>query len=277
MRSVSAFATTGFVAAAALALSVASSSADDAAIPDFQTGNMGWIAMSPDLIPPATGPKPVTFDPAHRYVPNGRGEQATFRIADTTNPILKSWAAERMKKDNTDVLGGKIAFTARSSCMPAGVPGFEHYIVEPIFFVQSPKQVLIIYAGNEEVRRVYMNVGHSKNPKPSWYGESVGRYEGDTLVVDTIGFNDRTYVDNYRTPHTEKLHVVERFRKINDGKNLGVDIRVEDPDAFTTPWSASQRYRRVTDIPIGEQICAESNANNALFDYHVPVANKPDF
>ena len=65
-----------------------------------------------------------------------------------------------------------------------------------------------------------MNVPHSKNPKPSWYGESVGHYEGDELVVDTIGLNDKTFVDNYRTPHTDQIHVVERFKLIEDGKTL---------------------------------------------------------
>jgi len=80
---------------------------------------------------------------------------------------------------------------------------------------------------------------------PSWFGESVGRYEGDTLVVDTVGMNDKTYIDSYRTPHTEKLHVVERFRMIEGGKTLEVKVHVEDPGAFTTPWDAIQRYRRV--------------------------------
>ena len=71
-----------------------------------------------------------------------------------------------------------------------------------------------------QLRRIYLNVPHSSNPQPSWYGESVGHYEnGDTLVVDTIGMNDKTYVDNYRTPHTDKLHVVERFTLARDGQS----------------------------------------------------------
>ena len=73
-----------------------------------------------------------------------------------------------------------------------------------------------------QLRRVYLNEPHSANPKPSWYGESVGHYEnGDTLVVDTIGMNDRTYVDNYRTPHTTQLHVVERFKLVDGGDATG--------------------------------------------------------
>ena len=97
-----------------------------------------------------------------------------------------------------------------------------------------------------QMRRVYLNVPHSADPKPSWYGESgQSRYENsDTLVVDTIGMNDRTYIDNYRTPHTAQLHVVERFKLLPGGDALEVKVHVEDPGAFTTPWNAIQRYRR---------------------------------
>jgi hypothetical protein len=89
-------------------------------------------------------------------VPNGRGRQPTFRIGDVSNPNLKPWVKELMKKDNDEVLGGKPAFTARSSCKPAGVPGFMAYGGgdEPIYFVQTPKMVWMIYQGNQEVRRV---------------------------------------------------------------------------------------------------------------------------
>ncbi len=241
--------------------------------PDFSSNQVGWVAMG-DLIGVPGAPPLISNDPAHPYVPNNTGRQPTYRIADLSNPNLKPWVKERMKKDNEEVLAGKIGFTARSSCMPAGVPGFLTYPVRPVYIVQTPKQVLIIYSGDQQVRRVYMDAPHSENPKPSWYGESVGHYEGDTLVVDTIGMNDKTFVDNYRTPHTEKLHVVERWKKIDDGKMLEVNIRVEDPDAFNEPWSATKRYRRVQE-PMVEEVCAENNQH--LFDYHIPVANKPDF
>src|SRR5436305_9038993 len=94
----------------------------------------------------------------------------------------------------------------------------------------------MICRGDKQVRHVYMNVPHSARPKPSWFGESVGHYEGDTLVVDTIGLNAKTFVDNYRTPHSEQLHVVERFRLIDGGRRMEARIRVEDPGAFNAPW-----------------------------------------
>ena len=132
----------------------------------------------------------------------------------------------------------------------------------------------LVYSSDEQVRHVYLDVPHSANPKPSWYGESVGHYEGDTLIVDTIGMNDKTFVDVYRTPHTEKLHVVERWRMVDGGKGMEVIFTVEDPDAFYEPWTAMRRYRRIEQEPY-EKICAENNTN--LFDYHMPVAEKPDF
>jgi hypothetical protein len=159
--------------------------------------------------------------------------------------------------------------------MPAGVPGFMALGgPTPLYFVQTPKEVLMIFSGDHQVRRVYMDVPHSENPKPSWYGESVGHYEGDTLVIDTIGQNDRTVVDPYRTPHTEKLHVVERWKMADDGKMLEVTFTVEDPDAFYQPWSGLRRFRHV-DGAMAEDVCAENNEH--LFDYGIPVANKPDF
>lgn len=242
-------------------------------IPDFQSGNAGWVVANRDgLAQPPSGFGPTRADPAHPYIPN-----ATFRIADVTSPNLKPWAVEAMRKSNEEVLAGKFPFTARSSCMPAGVPGFSLFVVEPVFFVQSPKEILIIYSGDQQVRRVWMNVPHTANPRPSWYGESVGHYEGDTLVVDTIGLNARTFLDNYRTPHTDKLHVIERYRLVNEGRVLENLIWVEDPDTFNQPWSAIQRYRKVQQGPMDEQVCAENTTDAGLFGNSVPQADRADF
>ena len=244
-----------------------------AAPPDFSSNQVGWIAIHRDFVGVPSGPQPVKNDPAHPYVLNGTAAQPTYRVADLDNPNLTPWAKERMKKANDIVLSGGIGYTARSSCMPAGVPDFLMYVVNPVYFVQGPKEVLMIYSGNEEVRHIYLDVPHSENPKPSWYGESVGHYEGGTLVIDTIGLNDKTTVDNFRTPHSEKLHVTERWTLTEGGKVMEVYVRIEDPQTYYEPWSGIQRYRRVQ-MPIFEEVCAE---NNTQFDYHIPVANKPDF
>jgi hypothetical protein len=93
-------------------------------------------------------------------------------------------------------------------------------------------------------------------------------------VIDTIGMNNKTFVDNYRTPHTEKLHVVERWRMIDGGKTLEVHMTVDDADTFNQPWQVIRRFERV-ESDLGENICQEGNF--VLFDYGIPVASKPDF
>jgi hypothetical protein len=249
-----------------------------AAPPDFSSNNVGWVGLNgggPFFEPVPGRLPPVTQDPAHPFVPNGVGAQPTYRIADLSNPNLKPWVKEHMKKDNDEVLAGKVAFTAGSSCMPAGVPGLMNQGgPNPVYFLQTPKQVWIIVPSNQQVRRVYMDVPHSADPKPSWYGESVGHYEGDTLVIDTIGLNDKTVVDVYRTPHTEKLHAVERWKMIEGGTAMEASFTVDDPDTFYEPWSGMRRYRRVKQEML-EEVSAENNTH--LFDYYIPAADKPDF
>jgi hypothetical protein len=236
---------------------------------------VGWIGMGEFRPVPGKVP-PVTHDPKYPYVPNGQGRQPTYHIADLSNPNLKPWVKEIMKKDNDEVIAGKIAFTPSQSCVPAGVPGFMALggNQNPVWFMQSPKEVAIMRSADSQVRRVYLDVPHTADPKPSWYGESVGHYEGDTLVVDTIGLNTKTFVDAYRTPHTKKLHVIERWRMVDDRKFMEATFTVEDPDTYYEPWSGTRRYRRVA-RQFGEDICAENNQQ--LFDYNMPVANKPDF
>ena len=208
------------------------------------------MEVGDELLPPPSGAGPITNDPRYPYLDNGAarraGKQPTYRVADLTNPILQPWAVERMQKANDDVLAGNVPFR-RASVAIRGVPGFVVFtLVMPFYFLQTPKEVTIINEGDQQVRHVYMNVPHSRQVKPSWYGESVGHYEGgDTLVIDTIGLSTKTFVDNYRTPHTDKLHVVERFKLIDGGKTLEDLITVEDPGAFTTPWSARAAFRRV--------------------------------
>src|SRR5205085_6163493 len=167
----------------------------------------------------------------------------SFRFGDISNPNLRQWAKEAMKKDNDEIDAGKIQFTANSSCLPSGVPVFM-LLPGPFYLLQTPTQVVILEEQDHQVRHIYLNVPHSADVKPSWYGESVGHYEGDTLVVDTIGLNTKTVVDSFRTPHTEKLHVTERWKLMNGGKTLEANITIEDPDTFVQPWSTFQRYQR---------------------------------
>lgn len=252
------------------------------ALPDFSSNFAGWVGLNgggPFYEPVAGTPShlsPIVSDPAHPFTPNGTGGQSTYRIPDLSNPNLMPWVKEYMKKDTDEILTGKkAAFTAQSACQPAGVPFFMGYGgPDPIVFLQTPRDVWMIWREDNQARRVFMNVGHSSNLRPSWYGESVGHYEGDTLVIDTVGMNDKTVVDIYRTPHTDKLHVVERWRMVDSGQAMEVVFTVEDESAFYAPWTGKRRYRRVEQTDY-EKICAENNTH--LFDFPIPVAERPDF
>ena len=253
-------------------------------VPDFGIrSGMAWHEIGDEFLPPPNGPRPITNDPRYPYISPAiarrTNTQSTYRIADLTNPILQPWAAEQMRKANDAVLAGGVAFRPRERCLPGGVPEFVIYaLVEPFYFLQTPGEVTIVNSGGPEIRRVYLNVPHSTHVKPSWYGESVGHYEGgDTLVVDTIGLSTRSYVDNYRTPHSEYLHVVERFRLSADRKSMEDFITVDDPGAFTRQWAGSQRFD-LEQRSMEESVCAENNAD--FFHYDVvpmPQAGKPDF
>ena len=203
-----------FVAIGALTLSICQASGpvqaaeERAAIPDFSSHDAAWVFGTGDFIPIPGEPSPTRNDPAHAYISNNdfraTGKQPTYRVADLANPNIKPWAKEIMKRENDKALSGGMPFSARASCLPMGVPGFIQNVVEPIHFVQTATEVIMIFSGDAQVRHVYLDVPHSADVKSSWYGESVGHYEGDTLVVDTIGLNDKTFIDNFRTPHSPK-------------------------------------------------------------------------
>ena len=269
------------VVAVGIAASFPAYSQDGTTIPDFYSNNVGWIGIGNELEPPADGLGPVSSHPDHPYINNAEaartGAAANFRVADISNPILKPWVVESLAAQNEVALSGAATFDQKTRCWPPGVPSFHLNPVLPIYFLQTSDEVWMMLEPNHEVRRVMMNQAHSDSPEPSWYGESVGHYEGDTLVIDTIGFNDITDIDNYRTRHSTKLHIVERIRTIDNGSVLEITIQIEDEGAFTAPWSAIRRFRRVNQ-PIIETVCAENNETYFHFDVMpIPQDDTPDF
>ncbi len=289
--------------AACLAGSLSFSALAQGTPPNFAPdASVGWYAYNRIFIPPASGAGPVQQDPAHPYVSNDEfrvtGRQPTQQLADLNNPILQPWARDVVRKRNELVLSGKLVPSPSASCWPKGVTAFLlSPMTQPMYFVQGLKEVVMILNSFNDVRHIHLADKHSDNVKTSWYGESIGRYEGDALVVDTIGLDDRTRVDGFGTPHTKQLHVIERFHLIEDGKVLEANVHVEDPGAFTMPWDAIQRFRQyeaaVRKIPIerlaqlasgpegplSELVCAENRnsffpGTNAL---PMPQAVVPDF
>jgi hypothetical protein len=252
-------------------------------IPDFAPdAKTGWQLTDDEFIlPEAGGPGPVVSDPRYPYISFYRYQanpRPSFRVADLNNVTLLPWTKEALRQANEKALSGQVIAIPKERCWPVGVPAFLLLPATPVYFFQSPKQVLMVWMQDHQVRRVRLNEQHARNVKPSWFGDSVGHYEGDTLVVDTIGITTRTFVDNYFTPHSEQLRVVERFRIVDGGQGLEVSVHVEDPGAFTTPWNAIQRYRRMGNGPMVETVCAENNDDH--FEHNIgpiPTAEEPDF
>ena len=264
-----------------------------------------WTHLTwPDVEPPLAGPGPVT----NRSRVNGVSS-TTRLVGDYTNPILTPTAAQVVKEHGEISLAGIGYPTPSNQCWPAGVP-FVFSSNIGMQMLQQPHQVTILYSNDHEVRHVRLNDQHPAQVTPSWYGDSVGHYEGDTLVIDTVGIRtDRPFamLDMYGTPYTKALHVIERYRLLDNqaakdteergqrgltraggdpgfarnpdykGKGLQLEFTVEDDGAFVKPWSASVSYRR----PVGswpEMACAENPYKyNTEADPSLPTAAKPDF
>jgi hypothetical protein len=273
-RLLSGAAVIGVLAAAGLAPGHA---ADRTQPPDFGGLSSGWVSMGGEWAMMPDSGQTTVQDPKVKYVPNNVAEQPTFRYAYANNPNLKPWANDALKKDNLRQDKGFAMWSRSARCWSQGVPVFLLNPARPTYFIQTPKQVLMISETDHQVRHIYMNVSHSPNVKPSWYGESVGHYEDAELVVDTIGQNSRTFIDNFRTPHGPNLHVIERFRIIEGGKTLEEEITVEDPDTLVRPWHITHRHRHVAQ-PMQESSCAESGGDHFAVDAEpIPQAKTADF
>ena len=151
-------------------------------------------------------------------------------------------------------------------CFPPGTPRIYLHPF-PLEIVQTPGRVLIVYEYDHLIRQIYTDGrGHRTDLAPSWMGDSIGRWEGDTLVVESVNFNDKTWLDRRAVPHSEEMRLIEQFRLDDDG-NLEIDIRVEDPIALAQPWIMRRLYRK-TDWTIEELVC-EDNATYTPFENSV--------
>ena len=156
-------------------------------------------------------------------------------------------------------------------CSPPGVPRiYQHPF--PMEIIQIPGRVLMFFEFNHFVRQIYMDGrGHDKNVAPLWMGDSIGKWEGDTLVVDTTNFNDKTWLDRGGHPHSEALHLTERIRR-TDHDTLEIEITVDDPRAYTKTWTTKQYFQLRPKWNIMELVC-EDNAN--FLDLQNKLAGEP--
>jgi hypothetical protein len=161
-------------------------------------------------------------------------------------PWAEKLAAERMSKDDPE-----------ANCLPTGVPRMAPY---PWRIVQTATHIFFLFEGNIHTFRQIFTDGrkHVADPDPTWYGDSISNWDGDTLVVDTIGFNDKFWFDFAGHPHTEQLHIVERFRRPELGR-LEFDVTITDPGAYTKPFTMHGHSTLQTDTELFEYICNENN------------------
>jgi len=286
-----------------LAADAAKSEAQNAAsTPDF-SGRFGRNAFNFEPLP--SGPQPVMN---LSRMPDGTSNIGQL-VGDYRNPILKPETAEIIRQKGEISKSGHTYPDASNQCRSYNPP-FTLAMQLGIELLQKKDGITILYDQDDQVRHVRLNASHPAKVTPSPMGDSVGHYEGDTLVVDTIGIKPGPYqmVDRYGSPVTDSLHVVERFRLIDgaaakdaqeryekfDGRlnaaprpldpdmsktGLQVFVTVEDPKVFTTPWSGYVTYRRMAPgMSWLEQICAE-NPNEYYKDRWIglPKADKPDF
>lgn len=144
------------------------------------------------------------------------------------------------------------------SCFPPGVPRI-YMLNFPMQIVQVPGEVIMLFEFDHFVRRIYTDGRpHDKDAGPLWMGDSIGQWEGDTLVADTVSFNDKTTLDREGYPHSDAMHLVERIRRV-DRDNMVDVLTVDDPKAYTKPWGATLNFRSRPDWKIMEHVC-EDNA-----------------
>jgi hypothetical protein len=261
--------------------------------------------------PPSSGPTPVV---EKRRRPNG-ALVANIYVGDYSNPILRPQAAEAVRKRGELELSGTALPNAHNQCWPEPTP-FALNTQFGVEVIQQKDEIILLYLSDHQVRRVRMNAPHSEHATPTWQGESVGHFEGDTLIVDTVGLRVGllSMVDLYGTPFSAALHVIERYRLIDGAiardlqqkhestyfgtgqsspatnecgrgdidpdmtkPGLQVEITVDDPATFAMPWSAFVTYRRVLgEWP--EAVCAENTrGSGSSWVSVVPQTEKPDF
>ena len=177
-------------------------------------------------------------------------------------PPMTPWAEAKFKAAKPNVGPNAVTLAETNDpitqCFPPGVPRIYLIRGEPVEILQTPGKVVMLYEYDHFVREIYTDGRqHPKDPNPTWMGDSIGKWEGDTLVVDSVGFNDKTWLDNEGHPHTEDLHVVERIRRASHD-TLTIDVTIEDPKAYTKSWGGHMAFELKPDWNLGEMVCADN-------------------
>ena len=175
---------------------------------------------------------------------------------------LTAWGEERFKSNRPTHGANAVASTTSTEpivkCLPPGVPAIYMVSIYPMEIIQTPGRVIMFYEYGNYVRQIFTDGRKHQSLTPTWMGDSIGKWEGDTLVVDVNGFNDKTWIDSEGHPHSEALHVVERIRRV-DRDHLVDDIAVEDPKAYTKIFTTKRIFDLQPDWNIAEFVCEDSD------------------
>jgi hypothetical protein len=229
--------------------------------------NGGAQAANPPQAGMRRGPAPPVDGPPHdphdlSGVWNARRGYGGDTYAGP-KPEFTAWGEEQFKKAKPSN-GGEYTLEQTNDpvitkCFPPGVPRI--YLQPfPMQIVQAPKEVLLLYEYDHTVRHVFTDGRkHPEDITPTYMGDSIGHWDGDTFVVDTVGFNGKTWLDRAGRPHSDQLHVIERFHRMNE-KDLELDITMEDPIALAKPWQVHFGFQLHADWTLQEQVCADNGA-----------------
>ena len=186
--------------------------------------------------------------------------ERVLHTVDGELPPMLPWASELLTKRIQDSEAGSPFASTLALCLPGGIPLMLFGDDVPVQILETPAQVTMLFMEGNRFRTIPMNASHPQEIDPSYMGDAVGRWEGDTLVIDNVGFIERTTLDQIGMPHTEKLHVTERYRRTGK-ESMEIRVTIDDPGTFTRPWDARVNYRLA---PPGtratEDIC-ENNRN----------------
>ena len=218
------------------------------------------LATSALCLPVNTGAQSKAPDFSGVWGPyrGGRGADPKLAAPAASPLVLKPQYAkpyeERRAAEAAANSRGEPIASAAVSCIPYGFPSMMSVAVYPIEIIQTPKQITVISEAFSEVRRVYMDKAQLKwdDVPPGYYGRSVGRWEADTLVIDTVGIKES--VQYQRMPHSTQMHIVERIRLVSP-EILHNQITIEDPVVLDKPYTYTLAYRRLPDYEMVEFIC----------------------
>ncbi len=194
--------------------------------------------------------------------PNAPAAPASVaNVAGREPPPYQPWAAKKVLES----FSKRGIDDPNALCLPPGVPRTALVALFPLEIIQTPQQIVILHEYMGVFRRIPLNAKHPEDLEPTYMGDSVGHWEGDTLVVDAVGFNDKTWLGPTGSFHSEELHVTERYTRV-DKDRINYDVIMEDPKVFTKPWTIHSSLMLREGTRIREYTCLENNLDPGRYE-----------